>query len=275
MHPLVSTSWLSDHLDEPTLRLVDVRWYLADLEQGRREFDQSHLPGAIYLDIETDLSAPDGRGRHPLPDPKVFAATMGAAGISNRHTVVAYDSAGGAIAARLWWMLRHLGAEDVAVLDGGWQAWIEAGLPVSSEIPTWTPEAFEAEPRPGGVIDREALLGWLGEVRLIDARAAERYQGIVEPVDPAAGHIPTALNIPFADNLGPDGLFLDAATLRERYIADADETVAYCGSGVTACHTILAHVVAGLPEPILYGGSWSDWAGAGFAVAVGPEPGTP
>ena len=278
VQPLVSTSWLSERLADPALRVIDVRWYLADHAQGHREYLNAHVPGAQYLDVETDLSATTGRGRHPLPSPEVFAATLARRGIGNHHTVVAYDSAGGAVAARLWWRLRHLGHDDVAVLDGGWQAWTEEGLETTSEVSPLPPEEFVARVRPGGVIEREELLDRMGEWRLIDARALERYEGIFEPVDPAAGHIPSAINMDFAGNLGADGRFLDPETLRRRYAVEgktsAGDTVVYCGSGVTACHTLLAHVVAGLPEPKLYAGSWSDWAGAGLPVAVGAEPGT-
>ncbi len=281
MQPLVAASWLSERLTDPAVRVVDVRWYLDDPLQGRREYLASHIPGALYLDVETDLSTESGRGRHPLPSPQVLADTLGRAGIGNHHAVVAYDSSGGAIAARLWWMLRHLGHDDVAVLDGGWPAWTEADLPTTAEVLGLADEAFIGRVRPGGVIERETLLDRLHEMRIIDVRAPERYEGIFEPVDPAAGHIPTAVNLAFAGNLGPDGKFLDAEALRKRYAAgdapggtENQPTVAYCGSGVTACHTLLAHVVAGLPEPLLYAGSWSDWAGAGLPVAVGPEPGS-
>lgn len=270
MEPLISVQDMS--LDDHDVRIVDVRWYLADLEQGHREYVASHIPGAIYFDVETDLSAPTGLGRHPLPDPDDFATTLGQAGIGNRHHVIAYDSSGGAIAARLWWMLRHLGHERVQVLDGGWGAWTGAGRPVATAIPTYPAETFAYKVRPDDTIDADELAARLGKVRLIDARAGERYRGETEPVDPVAGHIPTAMNHPHETNVDADGRFLSAADLRERYATD-EEVVAYCGSGVTSCSTVIAHVIAGLPEPKLYPGSWSDWSSSGRPVATGPEPG--
>lgn len=263
-----------DLLSQPRLKVVDVRWYLADPDQGLREYLEAHVAGSIHLDVEADLSGV-GRGRHPLPKPDEFAARLGAVGISNDHTVVAYDSAGGAVAARLWWMMRHLGHEAVAVLDGGWQAWLADGGQIDAEVPHIEPALFAPRPRGGDTIDRETLLARLGGVRLIDARAAERYEGITEPIDAAAGHIPTAVNHPHTDNLDATGRLLSAEKLRSKYGVDASPTVAYCGSGVTACHTILAHAVAGLPEPLLYEGSWSDWASVGLPVDVGPGPRNP
>ncbi len=270
MDPLISVSDVP--LDHADVRIVDVRWYLADLEQGHREYLTSHIAGAIYFDVETDLSARTGPGRHPLPDPETFAATLGQAGIGNRHHVIAYDSSGGAIAARLWWMLRHLGHDRVQVLDGGWDAWIESSRPVTDVVPTFSAETFAYKVRSDDTIDANELAARLGEVAVIDARAGERYRGETEPVDPVAGHIPTAINHPHTTNVDAAGHFLPPAALRERYATD-EEVVAYCGSGVTSCSTLIAHVIAGLPEPKLYPGSWSDWSSSGRAVATGPEPG--
>jgi thiosulfate/3-mercaptopyruvate sulfurtransferase len=172
--PLVSPSWLAAHLDDPDLRIVDVRWYLADVLQGSREYEISHIPEAIYLDIENDLSAPAGPGRHPLPDWSTFATLLGRRGIGSSHRVVAYDSFDGSIAARLWWMLRHLGHKRVSVLDGGFEAWTRCGGPTTSSKPDFEAAPFDVRIRRGDTVDREELLSLLGTVPLLDARAPER-----------------------------------------------------------------------------------------------------
>ena len=275
---LINVDQLAAILDDPTVRIVDTRWYLADVRQGRREYQHSHIPGALFLDVEDDLSTPgDGPGRHPLPNWDAFARRIGEAGIGNNHRVVAYDTADGSIAARLWWMLRRLGHDDVAVLDGGWTAWTKAGLPQNDVAPSLPPATFVGTLQPGGWIDREALLDELGSVILLDARAPERYEGITEPVDPIAGHIPTAKSAFHGGNVNQDGTFKSAEELRRRFLAlgasTAEPAVTYCGSGVTSCHHVLALHLAGLPEPLLYPGSWSDWSTQRYAVATGPEPG--
>ena len=255
------------------LRMCDVRWYLGKPAAGRAAYDAGHLPGAVHVDLDHDLAGP-GDGRHPLPSPATFAARLGELGIGSEHDVVAYDDVGGAVAARLWWMLDALGHPSVAVLDGGLRAWTEIG----GELTTDPPDHPPAELRLAGAwprtIDREALKARLGSVVLLDARAGERYRGEVEPADPVAGHIPTARSAPSGTNLGPDGRFLSPDALRERYAplaTGASDVVASCGSGVTACHTALAMRVAGLPDPLLYPGSFSDWSRAGEAVATGSE----
>jgi len=272
---LVSVEDVARRVGDLALRLVDVRWYLNRPDEGRRAYDAGHIPGAIFLDLDADLSAPEGPGRHPLPDPASFARRMASRGIGTDASVVAYDDAGGTIAARLWWMLDALGHRDVAVLDGGIRAWIDAGLPLSTEAVRLPPASLELARSWPRTIDRTALRDRLGEIALLDARAPERYRGDVEPVDPAKGHIPTALSAPTSDNLGPDGRFLDADALRERYAALADgRTVAVsCGSGTSACHDALAMRVAGLPDPLLYPGSFSDWSRSGLPVATGDDPG--
>lgn len=279
MGPLVTPEWLAERLGNSDLRVADVRWYLDDPDRGRRQYLRAHLPGAVFLDLEEDLSAPQGPGRHPLPDPARLAARLGGVGIGDRHAVVAYDASGGAVAARLWWLLRHLGHERVAVLDGGYPAWRRARLPVTDEVPAFPPATFTPRARAGGTIERSELLDRLGEVVLLDARDPERYRGETEPVDPVAGHIPTARNAPFRHNLGPDGRFLPASELAERYralgVGLGASVVASCGSGVTACHDLLALEVAGLGEGILYPGSWSDWSAAGLPAVTGPDPGEP
>lgn len=298
MSPLVSVDELAATAGSPAARdrlvIVDLRWTLGQPGAGRRAYDEGHLPGAIFLDLDDDLSDPGGfgaPGRHPLPASKSFVARMAAAGIGDGATVVGYDDAGGWVAARLWWMLDNLGfgrrgieGERVAVLDGGIGAWAAAGLPLSAG-PVARPAArLSLAGEWHGVIDRGALKARLGSVALLDARAAPRYRGETEPIDPVAGHIPTAVNAPYGDNLGPDGRFLAVPELRARFAALAaaarvgggvggGEVVVSCGSGTSACHHSLAMRVAGLADPILYVGSYSDWTRSGEPVATGPEPG--
>jgi thiosulfate/3-mercaptopyruvate sulfurtransferase len=268
-------------LGDPSLRIVDARWYLGRPGDGRRAYEAGHIPGAIFVDIDTDLTARAGPGRHPLPEPAAFAHRMGALGIGNANEVVVYDDVGGWVAARLWWMLDDLGHTGVAVLDGGYPAWQAAGLPTTTEIPA-LPAARFAPARTAWrrVIDREGLKPRLGGVVLLDGRAGPRYRGETEPIDRVPGHIPTAISAPSTENLGPDGRHLPAARLRARFDElgiEAEgaprEVVTSCGSGVTACHNALAMRIAGLPDPLLYPGSYSDWTRAGEPVATGSEPG--
>lgn len=271
---LIAPADLLAHLEDPTLRLCDVRWWLAEPDKGRRDYAAGHIPGAGWVDLERDLAAAGGPGRHPLPDPAVFAARMAELGILDDSDVVVYDDAGGTIAARLWWMLDNLGHHSVRVLDGGLAAWIAAGGPLTREI---------TEPVGSGmlmlhrtwrrVVDRERLLPLLGTMAVVDARARERYRGDVEPVDAVPGHIPTAISRPTAGNLDATGSFLAPAALRARFEGLGPDVVTSCGSGVTACHNALAMRVAGLPDPILYVGSYSDWAATGMPIATGDEPG--
>ena len=279
--PLISPESLAGILGQPNLRIVDARWYLGKPGAGRAAYDAAHLPGAIHLDVDGDLADPPGtgRGRHPLPDPGAFARRLAEAGIGDDDLVVAYDDVGGWVAARLWWMLDSLGHRAVAVLDGGFQAWNETGLPTTTDVPAWPPARLTLAPKWKGVIDRETLRDRLGSVLPLDARAGPRYRGETEPIDPVAGHIPTARSAPNTDNLGPDGRFLGPEALEARFdnlgAAGDVEVVTYCGSGVSATHNSLAMRVAGLPDPLLYPGSWSDWSTAGYPAATGPEPGVP
>jgi thiosulfate/3-mercaptopyruvate sulfurtransferase len=272
---LISPEDLLRRLDRPDLRICDVRWWLVDPERGRREYAAGHLPGAVFVDVDSDLVAAEGPGRHPLPDPVAFARRLEALGIGDDSEVVAYDDAGGAVAARLWWMLDDLGHRDVSVLDGGVTAWLAAGGELTAAVPSYPPGRLTLRDRWTRTIDRDALLPRLvaGDLALVDARAPERYRGDVEPVDPVAGHIPGAVNRPFAGNLGPDGRFLAAEELRARYAGLGPEVALSCGSGINACHDALAMRVAGLPDPLLYPGSYSDWSRAGMPVATGDEPG--
>ena len=277
-NPLISVEELAGQLGHDDLRIVDTRWYLADPTEGMAEYERHHIPGAIFLDLAGDLCAPEGPGRHPLPDLDGFCQLLGDRGIGNHHRVVVYDDSAGAVAARLWWMLRHLGHDRAQVLDGGYSAWWRAELPTTAEVPSWPPQTFVGTERRDDVIKGRQLAARLGSVLLLDARAPERYEGREDPVDPVAGHIPTAISAPYAGNTALDGRFLTPAELRARFTAlglGGDRSVvAYCGSGVTACSNVLAAVVAGLPEPLLYPGSWSDWCTTpGRPVAVGPQPG--
>ncbi len=266
---LIRTEQLAARPDPSRWRIVDCRFSLMEPERGQADYLAGHVPGAVYAHLDRDLSGPvlPGRtGRHPLPDPEVLARKLGAWGIGPDSQVVAYDDATGGIAARLWWLLRWLGHEAVAVLDGGWQAWTREGRPVSTELTRPEPAHFPARLRPELVLDAAAAAAWAtdGRHRLVDAREATRYRGESEPIDAVAGHVPGALSAPYADNLGPDGRWLPPVDLARRYrallgTAGAADTAVYCGSGVTAAHDILALAHAGLGEARLYAGSWSEW----------------
>jgi thiosulfate/3-mercaptopyruvate sulfurtransferase len=278
--PLIPVAELARRLDDPVLRVIDCRWYLGRPGAGREAYDIGHIPGAVHLDVDTDLTADEGPGRHPLPDPTWFAARLGAAGIGSEHSVVAYDDLGGWVAARLWWMLDALGHHDVAVLDGGIGAWTAAGLPLTTDVPAYPATDLRLATSWARTIERDALQARLGEVTLLDARAGSRYRGEVEPIDAVPGHIPTAISAPTDSNLAPDGRFLAPDDLAARYrdLGAAEggrDVVVSCGSGVSAAHLALAMRAAGLPDPLLYPGSYSDWTQHGLPVAVGPDPGDP
>ncbi len=264
--PLVTVDWLADRVH--TLRVIDTRWYLADLQQGRREYQRGHIPGAVFLDLETDLSGTGGRGRHPMPTATEFEAAMASAGVGDDTPVVAYDQSIGAVASRLWWLLRHFGHENAAVLDGGYAAWVAAGLDLDNQHPHIDPAVFTAVERSDDMASLHDVVDGAGSIRLIDARAPERYRGDTEPVDPKPGHIPGAENLPFEESAS-EGVLRSSTELRAR-LGDTSDMVVYCGSGVTACHLILAAAQAGLPLPRLYDGSWSDWASMDLPIAAGP-----
>jgi thiosulfate/3-mercaptopyruvate sulfurtransferase len=268
--PVVSVSWWQQHRDEVVL--ADVRWYL-DGRSGRDAYDAGHLPGAVFVDLDRWLAArasPEA-GRHPLPDPAVFAGGMARLGIADNTAVVAYDDAGGTVAARLVWMLRATG-RAAALLDGGLPVY--AG-PLEQDTPERPPTLFTPRPWPA---DRLAGLDDATDPGLVvlDARDRSRYRGDCEPVDPRPGHIPGARSLPCRENLAPDGTFLPVARLRERLagvgVTDAAQVVSYCGSGVTACHNLLMLEQAGLGEGRLYPGSWSQYSHTTRPAALGDAP---
>ncbi len=245
---------------QPGPVLLDVRWRLGG-PPGLDSYREGHLPGAVFIDLDRDLAAPPGpAGRHPLPAPAAFQAAMCAAGVSEDHPVVLYDDRDATAAARGWWLLRYYGHPDVRVLDGGYQAWLAAGLPVSQADPAADPGTFIARPGHLPVLDAEGAAQLARTGLLLDARAGERYRGEHEPVDPVAGHIPGAVSAPTAANLNPDGTFRGPADLADRFAAfgAVSDVGAYCGSGVTAAHEVLALALAGIPAA-LYVGSWSNW----------------
>ncbi|MFJ1303009.1 sulfurtransferase [Pseudomonadota bacterium AL_CKDN230030165-1A_HGKHYDSX7] len=267
---LISVADLAARLGEPDVRVFDVRHDLMDHAAGRRAFDAAHIPGAIYLDHEKELAAPrtGKNGRHPLPERGALAGLMAAHGVTPRTLVVAYDASGGMYAAHLWWMLRWMGHDHVVVLDGGWQAWQAAGQAEASgpQAAVAPQQGVTPAPSLAPTVDADAVLANIAQpaFTVIDARAANRYRGEVEPMDPVAGHIPGALNRPNGENLGADGRFKPADQLRDEFerLLDgrAPETIVHqCGSGITACHNLLSMEIAGLGGSRLYPGSWSEW----------------
>lgn len=279
---LIGATELIARLGDPGLRVIDARFELSEPLAGRARYDAGHVPGANHLDLDDDLAAPAerGRGRHPLPDMEALAATLGAIGIDEHSEVVVYDQSGTMYAARAWWLLRYAGHRGpVWFLDGGYEAYLAAGGPTTDEVPAHTPVRYDLDLREHMVMTAEELSARLGEPGLVvlDARAPERYRGEVEPLDDKAGHIPTALNRPYTAS-SRDGSLLPAEHLVQAHgvdeLAVADEVVAYCGSGVSAAHLILALAEAGMPDVKLYPGSWSEWSSRpGLPVATGAEPG--
>ncbi|ABB58457.1 sulfurtransferase [Synechococcus elongatus] len=277
--PLVSAEWLQAHLHDNDLCLVDCRFNLMQPQQGRDQYQQGHLPGAVYLDLEQDLSAPKGDrgGRHPLPDIEALAARLGAIGISSDPAtlVVAYDASFSAFASRLWWLLRYLGHERVAVLDGGLAAWQAIGGELVTDIPAIAPAKFQPHPQTGWVVDAVGLkvAQARGQV-LIDSREADRYRGDREPIDPVAGHIPGAQLAVWKEALDEKGYWRLPSEQQQRWqhLSTAVQPIIYCGSGVTACVNLLSWELAGRSPAQLYAGSWSDWCSdPENAIATGEE----
>jgi len=265
---LVSVADLAAHLDDPQWLVFDCRHDLADTDSGPRAYAEAHIPGARFVHLDRDLAgATTGRnGRHPLPDPGRCSARLAALGMSADKQAVAYDASGGYYAARLWWTLRWMGHEAAAVLDGGWDAWLKAGNPVTAERPRVSAGTFTGRRRESMAVDARFVEANVGrpDVHVIDARSAERFRGENETLDPVAGHIPGALNRFFKHNLDAAGSFKPAAELRREFTqllggAEPGQVVHQCGSGVTACHNLLAMEIAGLAGSKLYPGSWSEW----------------
>jgi thiosulfate/3-mercaptopyruvate sulfurtransferase len=271
--PLISPDALAALGLDRDLVVIDFRWYLDPTRSGRAAYGRGHLPGAVFVDLERVTGERAGNGRHPLPSGAQFQAAMREAGVNPSSRVVVYDDQGGFSAARLWWLLRYFGHPAVAVLDGGLAAWRG---PLSTDPVSPPAGSFVAHPEEAMKLAYPEVSSLGGECLLIDARAAKRFSGEEELVDPIAGHIPGAVNAFWEENLGADGRFLPPEMLRERFsrlgVERGESVVAYCGSGISACHDLLALEVAGFEGARLYAGSWSDWAGRpGAAIAVGPD----
>ena len=265
---LISTAELAKQLDKPDWVIFDCRFSLADTTAGAKAYRHGHIPGARYADLNKDLSSPvkSYTGRHPLPDFAALTKQLGLWGVNNRSQIVVYDDAGGAFAGRMWWLLRTMGHQKVAVLDGGIRQWQKQNHPISTVLPKVTPAQFRCYLDQGQWLNAAQVENGLasGSITLIDARTPERYAGQQEPIDPVAGHVPKAINHPFQRNLDKNGLFLPAKQLKSQFQTLTDsrnpkQLVHMCGSGVTACHNLLAMEVAGLSGSKLYAGSWSEW----------------
>ena len=280
---LVDTETLAQHLAAPDWVVFDCRHDLMAPERSRAEYARSHIPGARFMHMDEDLSAPKtGRnGRHPLPDPETLMKKLGDAGVDSGKQVVAYDAQGGMAAARLWWLLRWVGHLPVAVLDGGWNRWVDEGRPQDSDTPRPEPTRFKGNPC-GTAVSAESVRSRLGDgtMLLLDARAPDRFRGQNETIDPVGGRIPGSRNRFYRDNLDASGRFKAPEVLKEEFRSalgprSPEDVVNYCGSGVSACHNLLAMEVAGLRGARLYPGSWSEWiADPSRPVASGePRPG--
>ncbi|MGK7899942.1 MAG: sulfurtransferase [Hormoscilla sp.] len=263
---IFGAAWLKDHLEDPQVVIVDCRFSLADPSEGQKLYEIGHIPGAYYLDLNKDLSGPvsSHRGRHPLPNPNELASKLEAIGVSKDETlVVAYDDSRFAFAARLWWLLRYLGHDRVAVLDGGLTGWLGAGYPVTDRVSPPRTGTFVPQVRSQWVVDIEAVKARKDNpsVMLVDSRDPDRYQGLREPIDPIAGHIPGAVNFPWKEVTDADGFVLPLTEQSRRWesISSDSEVIVYCGSGVTACVNLLSLELAGQSGGKLYAGSWSDW----------------
>lgn len=278
MEPIVSPRWLLARLYEPELVIVDCRFLLTDPEAGRKAYTEDHIPGAIYLHLEEQLSAPvsEHGGRHPLPEISKLTTVLSKVGINRDSIVVAYDDQGGAYAPRLWWMLKYLGHERVFVMDEGYSAWKKASFPVSDHQAVRIHSQYEADVKKKMLVSMEDVQNVVndGGALLIDSREARRYEGLEEPIDPKAGHIPGAINKFWKEVLDDQGRWKSTEVLKEHYegIDPEQEIIVYCGSGVSACPNVLALGKAGYKNVKLYAGSWSDWISyEENPVAIGVE----
>jgi thiosulfate/3-mercaptopyruvate sulfurtransferase len=265
---LVSAAQLAQHLDDPDWIVFDCRFTLSDPESGRRAHQAGHIPGARYAHLNDDLSSEvtATSGRHPLPDPQLLAQKLGQWGVDSSKQVVVYDDSYGSMASRMWWNLRWLGHESVALLDGGIQRWIRDGHPMTADMPVITPAEFQARPDNSMWVDAKCIEDALRSDKclIIDARSEERFSGEREALDKVAGHIPGSINYPFEDNLDMGGTYMTAEELKEAYLdllngVEPERVVHMCGSGVTACHNVIAMEHAGFKGARLYPGSWSEW----------------
>ena len=261
--PLVSADWLSEHMGHPDLVIADCRFSLQQPDSGQQAYATAHIPGAQYFHLNRDLSGPvlpsRRGGRHPLPAVADLVRTLEARGIGNQTTVVAYDDSRFAFAARLWWLLRYLGHDRVAVLDGGFAGWRDRGYPTETAAPTPTPQQFTPRVQTPWVVDRDAVLARDEDAVLVDSRSGDRYRGEREPIDPVAGHVPGAVNRFWQEVTDEQGYALPSQAQRQRWQGIDGEVMVYCGSGVTACVNLLGLALAGREPGRLYAGSWSDW----------------
>jgi thiosulfate/3-mercaptopyruvate sulfurtransferase len=278
---LIAPDVLETRLGEPGMRIVDCRFSLLDPEAGRQDYEQAHIPGAVYADLDSDLSGPAGpeSGRHPLPEPSALCETFSQLGIDSDTAVVVYDDSNGGVAARAWWLLRWMGHENAMLLDGGIRAWRELALPVETGSVSAVRKTFLGAARHELVLETSAIAcDGVGDApyALVDARSETRFLGEVEPIDPVAGHVPGAVNLPFEANIGENGRWKPADEVGQQLAAvlgnDRSRPWAVmCGSGVTACHLVIAALLGGFAEPRVYVGSWSEWIrDAGRRVATGP-----
>lgn len=263
---IVSAEWLSRQLDSPEIAIADCRFRLSEPDWGQQQYQHNHIPGAYYFHLDRDLSCQvrQHEGRHPLPDPAQLAEKLARCGINYGKTlVVAYDNLRFAFAARLWWLLRYLGHDRVALLDGGWSAWQAGGYPVTPEVPPPQTGTFIPQPRHEWIVDRETVIATkdLPNVVLVDSRDGDRYRGEREPIDPVAGHIPGAINLPWQEVTDEQGYFTSLAQQHSRWskYSQATEIIVYCGSGVTACVNLLSLDQLGIANAKLYPGGWSEW----------------